>query len=349
MVASTRFAITLGIIYLLQFLTGSDSVTFEVENKCSYPVWPGILSGIGTLPVSTTGFTLQRGESKIIPVPPGWSGRIWGRTLCSHDSTGKFSCITGDCGSSTIECSGGKAAPPVTLVEFNLNGTGGGGLDFFDASLVEGFNLPVKVEPRGGTATGSRGGKCRWTGCKVNLKACPTDLKVMRGGECVACKSECQSFGNSKFCCETPEKCKSSSYSEFFKSRCPRAIVYACDRASSNFNCAFADYYTITFCPTSSIELGNENYPAASGVENSGSNDGGSANILTVFYKFIRSALVSISITFTFTFTVMCGCIKRRSSDVSAEAQPSSVPAEAVTVSVPAEAVTAASPALSED
>ncbi|XP_027362689.1 thaumatin-like protein 1b [Abrus precatorius] len=339
MVASTRFGITLGIIYLLQFLTGSDSVTFKVENKCSHPVWPGILSGIGTLPVSTTGFTLQRGESKIIPVPPGWSGLLWGRTFCSHDFTGKFSCITGDCGSSTIECSGGKAAPPVTLVEFTLNGTGDG-LDFFDVSLVEGFNLPVKVEPRGG--------KCSWTGCAVNLEACPTDLKVMRGSESVACKSTCQSFDNSKFCCETPEKCKSSSYSEFFKSRCPRAIVYTCDRAASNFNCAFVDCYTITFCPASSIELGNENYPAASGVHNPGSNDGGSANILRVFYKFILSAL-PISISITITFTIMCRCIKRRSSDVPAEAQLSSVPAEAVTVSIPAEAVTAASPVLSED
>ncbi|KAF2295617.1 hypothetical protein GH714_033311 [Hevea brasiliensis] len=66
-------------------------------------------------------------------------GLMWGRTFCSEDSTGKFSCLTGDCGSGKLECSGGGAAPPATLAEFKLDGYGG--IDYFDVSLVHGYNL----------------------------------------------------------------------------------------------------------------------------------------------------------------------------------------------------------------
>lgn len=123
---------------------GLNSATFTIVNKCSYPVWPGILSGAGTAQLPTTGFALQPGESDAVAVPTAWSGRIWGRTLCSTDSSGKFSCATGDCGSSTVECAGSGAIPPATLAEFTLNGAEG--LDFYDVSLVDGYNLPMAVE-----------------------------------------------------------------------------------------------------------------------------------------------------------------------------------------------------------
>ncbi|BAT75373.1 hypothetical protein VIGAN_01322300, partial [Vigna angularis var. angularis] len=136
---------------------GSNSATFTIVNKCSFPVWPGILSGAGTAQLATTGFALQPAQSHAFVVPTTWSGRLWGRTLCSTDSAGKFSCVTGDCGSSAVECNGGGATPPVTLAEFTLNG--GGGLDFYDVSVVDGYNLPMLVEPRGKLhRDGMRGG-----------------------------------------------------------------------------------------------------------------------------------------------------------------------------------------------
>lgn len=214
-----------------------------------------MLSGAGTPPLSTTGFVLQPGESNAISLPPAWSGRLWGRTLCSQDSTtGKFSCITGDCGSSTVECAGGGAAPPATLAEFTLNGAGG--LDFFDVSLVDGYNLPMTVEPQGGTGSGN----CTATGCVVDLNsACPSELKVLSGGDGggdgVACKSACEAFADPQYCCSgayaTPDTCKPSAYSQFFKSACPRAYSYAYDDGTSTFTCASADYL-VTFCPTPS-------------------------------------------------------------------------------------------------
>ncbi|MED6160728.1 Thaumatin-like protein 1, variant 2 [Stylosanthes scabra] len=245
----------LSILILFQLPKGLYSATFTIVNKCSYPVWPGILSGAGTPPLSTTGFALQPGESNAVAVPAAWSGRLWGRTLCTQDTTtGKFTCVTGDCGSSTMECSGGGAAPPATLAEFTLNGAGG--LDFFDVSLVDGYNLPMIIEPQGG----SGGGNCSATGCVVDLNsACPTELKVMSsssgGDESVACKSACEAFGDPQYCCSgafaNPQTCKPSSYSQFFKSACPRAYSYAYDDGTSTFTCASADYL-ITFCPSPS-------------------------------------------------------------------------------------------------
>lgn len=63
------------------------------------------------------------------------------------DSDNKFTCGTGDCGSGKLECAGAGANPPATLAEFTLNGDGG--MDFFDVSLVDGYNLPMLVAPTG--------------------------------------------------------------------------------------------------------------------------------------------------------------------------------------------------------
>ncbi|KAF5462985.1 hypothetical protein F2P56_018943 [Juglans regia] len=249
---SFKLSIILLSLSLLQILSGVYSATFTIINKCSYTVWPGILSGAGTPQLSTTGFALQHDESNTLDVPTSWSGRFWGRTRCTQDPTGKFSCVTGDCGSSTIECAGSGAAPPATLAEFTLNGAGG--LDFYDVSLVDGYNLAMAVVPQGGT-----GGNCTSTGCVADLNsACPTELKLMSGGEegeSVACKSACEAFGDPQYCCSgdygTPATCKPSSYSELFKAACPRAYSYAYDDGTSTFTCASANY-VITFCPSPS-------------------------------------------------------------------------------------------------
>ncbi|KAG8497614.1 hypothetical protein CXB51_008798 [Gossypium anomalum] len=245
--AALQLTIVLVMFFFLQLFSGARSSTFTIINKCSYTVWPGVLSSAGIPPLSPTGFVLQQGESKSIDVPTSWSGRLWGRTLCTQDSSGKFTCLTGDCGSSTIECSGAGAIPPATLAEFTLNGASG--LDFYDVSLVDGYNLPMMVSPHGG-----KGGNCSSAGCAAELNSnCPLELKVVDRSEGVACNSACNAFGDPKYCCSgaysTPNTCKPSSYSKFFKTACPTAYSYAYDDGTSTFTCAGADY-VITFCPT---------------------------------------------------------------------------------------------------
>ncbi|MED6146317.1 hypothetical protein PIB30_033427 [Stylosanthes scabra] len=254
------------------------ATTFTLLNKCDYTVWPGILTNAGVNPLPVTGFALRTGESKTITAPTAWAGRFWGRTLCAQDSTGKFSCLTGDCGSGKLECAGSGAMPPATLAEFTLHGAGG--LDFFDVSLVDGYNLPITVVPQGGS-----GENCTVTGCVGDLNgSCPSELRVMSsdGKRDVACKSACDAFALPQYCCDgaygSPDTCKPSSYSKVFKSACPRAYSYAYDDKTSTFTCASADY-TITFCPSpDSITNTNPSSKKSWEGQNSNSDSNGSSS-----------------------------------------------------------------------
>ncbi|EOA23325.1 hypothetical protein CARUB_v10019327mg [Capsella rubella] len=232
------------------FVSGVMSRNFTIENKCDYTVWPGVLTS-STVQISTTGFALKKGESRVVNVPSSWAGRFWGRSLCSTSSAGNFSCATGDCGSGKIECFGAGAIPPTTLAEFTLNGSNS--QDFYDISVVDGYNLPLVVVPQ---RPGS-GRACRIAGCVVNLnKTCPSELRVMGSHDKVqpiACMNACEKFGLPEFCCSgeygTPDKCQPSLYSKNFKNECPLAYSYAYDDTTSTFKCSNSPNYIITFCP----------------------------------------------------------------------------------------------------
>lgn len=227
---------------LFVHISGVLGATFTFYNKCDYTVWPGILANAGSPSLDSTGFELPTDSSRTFQAPTGWSGRFWARTGCNFDGSESTSCSTGDCGSGEVECNGAGAAPPATLAEFTL---GTGGQDFYDVSLVDGYNVPMIVEANGGS------GLCASTGCVTDLNSqCPPELRVSDGG---ACKSACEAFGSPQYCCSgaynSPAACKPSIYSEMFKSACPRSYSYAYDDPTSTFTCAGADY-TITFCPS---------------------------------------------------------------------------------------------------
>ncbi|XP_040381378.1 thaumatin-like protein 1 [Oryza brachyantha] len=252
----------LSLLLCLSLLQGAQAATFTVSNQCGYTVWPGILSNAGVAPPSTTGFALSPGQTLAVSVAAAWSGRIWGRTLCGQDSSGRFTCATGDCGSGAVECSGRGAAPPATLAEFTLGGGSGGGDDFYDVSLVDGYNLPMLVAPTSPAAAASNG-SCQVTGCVMDLnKSCPAELQVVvapsaRARAVAACKSACEAFGTAQYCCSgayaAPSTCAPTAYSRFFKGACPRAYSYAYDDATSTFTCAAAGGgYDVVFCPGAS-------------------------------------------------------------------------------------------------
>ncbi|KAI3725429.1 hypothetical protein L1987_65217 [Smallanthus sonchifolius] len=232
----------------LMICNGISGSTFTFKNRCDHMVWPGILSSAGSTQLDSTGFELGPGESRSFQAAPGWSGRFWGRTGCTFDASGQGSCATGDCGSNQIACNGAGATPPATLAEFTI-GSGSNPQDFYDVSLVDGYNLPMAVDASGGT------GVCGTTGCVTDLnRMCPGELRAEDGQ---ACKSACEAFGNPEYCCSgsfgSPDTCHPSVYSQMFKSACPRSYSYAYDDATSTFTCTGADY-TITFCPTSTSQ-----------------------------------------------------------------------------------------------
>ncbi|XP_042491209.1 thaumatin-like protein 1 [Macadamia integrifolia] len=235
------------LLFLLAlFISGALSATFTFTNKCSYTVWPATLAGGGTSQLSLTGFELTAGASSSLEVPVGWSGRFWARTFCS--TTGNFNCSTGDCHTGQVACNGAGGAVPATLVEFTL-GAHNGDLDFYDVSLVDGFNLPVSVTPQEGSGSG-----CNSTSCPANINSiCPQELSVMDpNGTVIGCKSACIAFGDPKYCCTGdyggPATCPPTNYSMNFKKLCPQAYSYAYDDRTSTFTCMGANY-RITFCP----------------------------------------------------------------------------------------------------
>lgn len=209
-------------------------------------IWPATLtSGAGQSQISTTGFELAPGASNSFDVPAPWTGRVWARTRCSTDS-GSFTCMTGDCGRG-LECNGAGGIPPATLAEFTI--APDSGLDFYDVSLVDGFNIPVSIAMQGGA------GACQPSSCPANVNAvCPQELQVRAAdGGVVGCKSACLAFNQPQYCCtgefNDPKKCVPTDYSLIFENQCPEAYSYAYDDKNSTFTCSASPNYEITFCP----------------------------------------------------------------------------------------------------
>ena len=127
---------TLHLLHLFLLLPVSNAITFNISNRCSDTIWPAAVPGGGV--------KLDPGEYWTLNMPAGTGPRrVWPRTGCSFDSTGKGSCQTGDCGGVLACTSSGQQ--PITLAEFTIGGMGG--MDFFDISLVDGFNVPMDFMP----------------------------------------------------------------------------------------------------------------------------------------------------------------------------------------------------------
>ncbi|KAI9118483.1 hypothetical protein K1719_010815 [Acacia pycnantha] len=238
------------LLLLLSAVTGyvESTTNFTIQNRCNYTLWPATLSGNGVAILGDGGFSLEPGLSFSLVAPPGWSGRFWARTGCDFDNAGQGRCVTGDCGG--LKCRLG-GAPPATLAEFTLGNTSSD-KDFYDVSMVDGYNVEVRVQAIRGT------GDCQDAGCITDLNSvCPRELQVKDGDSVVACESACTAFQAPEFCCvgdhATPETCAPTMYSELFKRACPRAYSFAYDDPSSTCTCSSPDHYTITFCPSESF------------------------------------------------------------------------------------------------
>jgi hypothetical protein len=225
---------------------GSHAARITFTNNCPKTIWPATLTSDQKPQLSTTGFELASKASRSIDVQAPWKGRFWARTGCTTNA-GKFTCETADCGSGQVTCNGNGGAPPASLVEINI--AANGGKDFYDVSLVDGFNLPVSVATQGGT------GDCQASSCPKDVNAaCPAELQVKGSdGSVIACKSACTAFGDAKYCCTgdhgTPETCPPTNYSMIFENQCSQAYSYAYDDQNSTFTCSNAPNYVITFCP----------------------------------------------------------------------------------------------------
>ncbi|KAI3740013.1 hypothetical protein L2E82_30429 [Cichorium intybus] len=169
-----------------------DAAIFTLQNKCNNTIWPGILAGGGHPVLDDGGLELNPHASINVTAPAGWSGRFWARNGCTFDDSGEGNCATGNCGN-VLKCKGAGGVPPVSLAEFTLDSP----MDFYDVSLVDGYNMPISIIPLGGS------GNCSKVTCvsDLNIK-CPDGLQVKGdGGDVVGCKSACMAFQKPEYCC----------------------------------------------------------------------------------------------------------------------------------------------------
>lgn len=216
---------------------------FTIVNYCKETLWPAVTPGEK---FDGGGFVLKPGQSEVFTAPVSWSGRIWARTGCKFDQNGKGQCQTGSCGD-TLKC-GASGKTPASLAEFTLAQP-----DFYDVSLVDGFNVPIAVRPINGK------GNCSSAGCDSDLRTtCPNELALKANGKTVGCRSACDVFNTDEYCCRglygNPSTCKPTFYSKKFKEACPTSYSYAYDDPTSIFTCSGTDY-VIAFCSSRFIHF----------------------------------------------------------------------------------------------
>nr|POE64072.1 thaumatin-like protein [Quercus suber] len=139
----------------------------------------------------------------------------------------------------STKISSGYGAAPHTIAEFTLGQFEN--LDFYDISLVYGFNVPMVFNP---TSL-----KCTGIDCTGDLNGnCPTELKAPCG-----CNKPCTVFKTKEYCNAGSADCKATNYSMFLKGGCPGAYSFPLDDKLSTYTCPSGNNYNVVFCPLGSL------------------------------------------------------------------------------------------------
>jgi len=183
---------------------GQGSRTFTIQNQCNEPLWIGTQGN--PLP-QNGGWKVEAGGSSQITVPSTLSAaRFWARTKCVYNSLGRLVCQTGDCplpdsyygpNNDGTQCMGIGGLPPYTIAEMTLGGSSGG-VDFYDLSLVDGYDIQMSMQPVGGSPSPglppTSPYNCGTPKCaKFDYSKCPPVLRLVdkSSGNVIACLSIC--------------------------------------------------------------------------------------------------------------------------------------------------------------
>jgi len=201
-------------------LMGSqEGHTLTFVNQCTETVWVGSVGNNGHAPLNGGGWEMAPTTTMSVQAPVGWSGRFWPRTGCSFNEEGlcpesgvkccaSGSCLTSDNKNFGLEC-GFSGTPPASLIEPTFDAPSGNGpYDTYDVSFVDGWSVPVSMEPDQGTFNpdpdpGIEAPWCRSSGC-TSAPQCPDEFKVE--GSPNSCWSPCQHSAllgdaSAKLCC----------------------------------------------------------------------------------------------------------------------------------------------------
>ncbi|XP_022881229.1 protein P21-like [Olea europaea var. sylvestris] len=217
-------------IFMPLLFIHSYGIMITVQNNCPYTVWPAAVSGKA---VAGQGRRLDSGQTWTLLYPSTKLVKIWARTNCTFNSSGKGNCLTGDCGG-LLECKE-LGASPVTVAEYGLNDFAR--KDYYDISVMHGFNVPISLTPTSNGCTKS-------IRCARDLTAeCPNVLRTPGG-----CHNPCTVYKTNEYCCGVG-RCQPTDLSRFFKIRCKDAFTYPEDDPTSTFTCPPGTNYRVEFCP----------------------------------------------------------------------------------------------------
>ncbi|KAM3735066.1 hypothetical protein ACB098_10G063000 [Castanea mollissima] len=175
----------------------AHAARFDIKNNCNITIWAAAVPGGG-------------GQ-----INPGGTWSLEVLTECSFNGSGVGTCQTGDCGGLIQSQGSGYGAAPHTLAEFTLSLLEN--LDFYDISLVNGFNVPMLKAPG-------------W------------------------CNNPCTVFKTKEYCCNAgPADCKATNYSMFLKGGCPGDYSFPLDDKLSTYTCPSGNKYNVVFCPLGSL------------------------------------------------------------------------------------------------
>ncbi|KAI9483229.1 MAG: thaumatin [Benjaminiella poitrasii] len=221
------------ILLLLPILLADKSIV--VKNNCGSVITVGILTNGVSSSLPEQSFDLTPSASNSFSQSDNWGGRVWARYHCS-----------GSAGKDTTNCGVPGATNPASLAEFFFKGSNG--MDYYDISLVDGYNLPISISPSGGSSP--NGYSCGSPSCSVS--SCPPEYAVMDAtGNVMSCQSACSKTGSAQDCCtgryDTPSTCNPSGNANSIKKMCPDAYSFAYDDQKSTYDCD-ASGFTVTFC-----------------------------------------------------------------------------------------------------
>ncbi|XP_024400323.1 pathogenesis-related protein R minor form [Physcomitrium patens] len=153
--------------------------------------------------------------------------------------------IWGFPGGSANPNEGNNAKPQANLAEFTI---GAGGMDYYDISNVDAYNLPMRMAPTqiagGGSPSGTH---CGTIICAINdLIGFCNGRNRLTGPPGNGCKNVDGPGLNP------------TDGTRAFKNRCPTSYSYSKDDAGTVFGCNTGSNYEVVFCPYGSVPESEE-------------------------------------------------------------------------------------------
>lgn len=214
---------SIAIFLFLDVINFVTSTNINVINRCGFKVWVGVAPNPGKTILNDGGFLLNPNDEQSLDAS-NWAGNIFGRINCDPNGN---DCDSANCHSGFVQCKGHAGDAPLTLAEFTINGWNN--LDFYDLSLVKGFNVEMKIKPQNND--------CKTLNCSTDMnQGCPVHLQKKKQDRVVACDS-----GDSIHPQGDPQ------FIKYATDVCPNAYAFWNDDIKTN-SCHTGGSYDVIFC-----------------------------------------------------------------------------------------------------